>query len=317
MTLVTVEETVDGVGGEAEFALKRCRMFIHLLPSFLGNVRAGVLSILDRMLLRHSPALGGIPVSYSNEVCESATSAIAADFPQLHFFVRVNFVVFTPTVGCRLVGVVNKITVDHIGLLVHGTFNAAIGRDAIRDSYEFDAEQGAWSHKDYSKPTIGIGTRLGFIVQGLETTEKTLSIVGSMLPNDTGALAATPAAAAQVIPLVKPKPHKTKKTPKASSVKKPKKEPSKGAAKGPKAEGSKATKVAKAGKGAAATNGAVNKPSAVKPKAGKRKRADAPSTTPTKQGTTSATTPKAHKAAAATAQTPTPKKKKKRAKTSD
>ena len=46
--------------------------------------------------------------------------------PFLHLDCQAEAILFRPTLGSRLTGVVNKLGHDHVGCLVHHVFNAAI-----------------------------------------------------------------------------------------------------------------------------------------------------------------------------------------------
>lgn len=48
--------------------------------------------------------------------------------PNVYFKLVVDYIIFQPVVGSELVARVEKISKSHIGLLVHGWFNASITR---------------------------------------------------------------------------------------------------------------------------------------------------------------------------------------------
>lgn len=56
---------------------------------------------------------------------------IMDDRALVHIRIHVELTLFAPRPGTALTGVVNNVSVDHIGLLVHGIFNASVGRDCI------------------------------------------------------------------------------------------------------------------------------------------------------------------------------------------
>ena len=47
----------------------------------------------------------------------------------MHFNVSVELTLFEPKLGQVMVGIVNKVSPDHIGCLVNGFFNASIAKD--------------------------------------------------------------------------------------------------------------------------------------------------------------------------------------------
>ena len=60
--------------------------------------------------------------------------SILEEQPYLHFDCVVEFIVFQPRVGSQLVAVVNKICEDHLSLLIHGAFNAAVYSNKFGDN---------------------------------------------------------------------------------------------------------------------------------------------------------------------------------------
>lgn len=87
---------------------------------------------------------------------------------------------FEPRKGAMLVGTVNKVGSDHIGLLVEGTWNASIPRSNIPNQYEFDTELGCWCDKDFDHPHIDVGCAIPFVVTGTEVMGEVLSINGTL-----------------------------------------------------------------------------------------------------------------------------------------
>jgi len=93
-----------------------------------------------------------------------------------------------------LLGRVNKVGMDHIGLLVFGVFNATIPNESISSMYSRDMENDCWirSATDGSTVTIADGTLLSFTVNSVEIFHHDIaSILGSLLEVGTGPLDAT------------------------------------------------------------------------------------------------------------------------------
>lgn len=65
-------------------------------------------------------------IAFSNVKLLQHLGNIVNEEPYIHFDIEADFIVFRPTVGCKLLGVVNKVAKTHIGCLVHGCFNASI-----------------------------------------------------------------------------------------------------------------------------------------------------------------------------------------------
>ena len=60
-------------------------------------------------------------------------------------------------------GVVNRVTVDHLGMLVFGTFNASISAKLIRNRFRVD-ENSEWIDTKNSQHVFGIGQTVLFEV---------------------------------------------------------------------------------------------------------------------------------------------------------
>ena len=68
----------------------------------------------------------GIPIAFGKVKAKRSYGSIEEERPYLHFDCQIDFIVFQPTVGSQLEGVVNNIELDHASVLVHNTFNAPI-----------------------------------------------------------------------------------------------------------------------------------------------------------------------------------------------
>lgn len=101
-------------------------MQFSLPPRYIGRIREGVREVLNMDLRQYSKTLNGILVAYEKVKLKTKCAEIIGDQTFLPINVTANFIVFTPTVGCILKGVVNKLSMTHIGCLVHNYFNASI-----------------------------------------------------------------------------------------------------------------------------------------------------------------------------------------------
>jgi len=111
--------------------------------------------------------------------------------PHIHFTMSADVLLFCPKQRDKLLGRVNKVGMDHIGLLVFGVFNATIPNDSIPSMYSRDMENDCWirSAPDGSSVTITDGTLLTFTVNSVEIFHHDIaSIVGSLLEVGTGPL---------------------------------------------------------------------------------------------------------------------------------
>ncbi|PVG02499.1 hypothetical protein CPB86DRAFT_870349 [Serendipita vermifera] len=112
--------------------------------------------------------------------------------------------VWSPKVGSKLRGKINICSPDHIGLLVHQTFNASIPRHHI-PSHEWEFEYGAlendpeygwgatgdgeeeargrWVHKVSGEVIGSDGRPIEFTIIGLNISHSMLSLIGSIQPD--------------------------------------------------------------------------------------------------------------------------------------
>lgn len=73
--------------------------------------------------------------------------------------IKVDLTIFAPQVDSWLIGIVNKISPDHIGIIVYNLFNASI---ASSDLSKWSYNDKSWS---YQKKIIKKGTLLKFKVK--------------------------------------------------------------------------------------------------------------------------------------------------------
>lgn len=117
-------------------------------------------------LMRHSDILNGVPVNYEGFEIEQRAGSILEESPYIHFDVKVNVILFKPTIGSTLVGTVNKLGIDHVGCLVHNCFNASIAKSNFANGLLFDS--------------LDIGSEFTFKVIGTEAVNGVLAIIGEV-----------------------------------------------------------------------------------------------------------------------------------------
>ena len=139
---------------------------IGLHPRHLGRLKEGVKEELKNKLMKYSDVLEGVPVSYEGFQILQKSGSILEELPFIHFDVKVNFIVFKPMIGSSLVGVVNKIGVDHVGCLVHNCFNASISKSNFRNGLIYDS--------------LDIGSDFTFDVVETEAINGVLAITGEV-----------------------------------------------------------------------------------------------------------------------------------------
>ncbi|XP_067281193.1 DNA-directed RNA polymerase I subunit RPA43 [Pseudorasbora parva] len=107
------------------------RRHIALPPVYLRKKRIGIQEELNAELLKYSSSLNGVPLAYDNIKIIGQRGDINDDHGFIHFNIEASFVMFQPKKGSKLVGVINKMGVGHVGCLVHGCFNASVVKPSV------------------------------------------------------------------------------------------------------------------------------------------------------------------------------------------
>ncbi|KAG8746350.1 hypothetical protein FRC10_005339 [Ceratobasidium sp. 414] len=133
---VSSQRTLDDDASAAlvtGFKLVRARTNVSVPPRFAGDTRRGVEEILDNLVMRYVPSLRGVLLSHKNLTFAQKVAIIYAEGPFPTTIVEFDAGVWAPEVGMRI---------NHIGLLVHRTFNASIDRAHIPDNGEWEYVHG-------------------------------------------------------------------------------------------------------------------------------------------------------------------------------
>ncbi|KAJ3168062.1 hypothetical protein HDU87_001263 [Geranomyces variabilis] len=159
---------------------------IQLAPIFLSNPARGVRAHLSRFLMRHVDELDGVVLGYADVKAIGDVARVIDDSPFCHFVVRATCWVFRPVVGETIVGVVNKVSSDHVGLLVHGVFNASIPANKIpHERFSFDHTAEAWMQPGDGAASkdivLGVGAVVRFTISELTKANEMLTIGGSLI----------------------------------------------------------------------------------------------------------------------------------------
>eukprot|EP00090_Calanus_glacialis_P008489 TRINITY_DN16846_c0_g1_i1.p1 TRINITY_DN16846_c0_g1~~TRINITY_DN16846_c0_g1_i1.p1 ORF type:complete len:275 (-),score=109.52 TRINITY_DN16846_c0_g1_i1:70-852(-) len=133
---------------------------VHLAvsPSSLNNLKAGVQGQLAPNVNRYFPPLKAIMLGYDQLKLTSRTGALVYDSPQVHIDVQGMFFLFSPEIGGKIPGVVNKKSPGHLGCLVHDTFNVSLlageGEKEVKVGSQvmMEVTRVVWGHK--SMPII-------------------------------------------------------------------------------------------------------------------------------------------------------------------
>ncbi|XP_007260752.3 DNA-directed RNA polymerase I subunit RPA43 [Astyanax mexicanus] len=106
--------------------LESHRRHVVLPPAFIKRKKTGIQEELNSELLKYSSSLIGVPLAYDHIKIVGQYGDIFDDQGFIHLNIEASFVVFKPKKGDKLVGVINKMAVGHVGCLVHGCFNACV-----------------------------------------------------------------------------------------------------------------------------------------------------------------------------------------------
>jgi DNA-directed RNA polymerase I subunit RPA43 len=89
------------------------RVVVCLPPSFIGNLRNGIEESLNENLMRYREDINAVMISYSQIRLPQSSGMILEEEPYISFDVSVQAIVFRPTKGMQLAGVVNKVHFLH------------------------------------------------------------------------------------------------------------------------------------------------------------------------------------------------------------
>jgi DNA-directed RNA polymerase subunit E'/Rpb7 len=154
----------------SEFKAIKSKLQIRLAPCYLSKLEAGINEYLNCLVTKYIPELKGVVLSYSKIQILGKNSIQKTESPFLHFYINVVFTVFRPEKKSILVGVVNKVSPDHIGCLVYGLFNASIAADQFQSGtdtsgYTWDDNEHNWSaESDLGQLVITPGSIIKFSV---------------------------------------------------------------------------------------------------------------------------------------------------------
>lgn len=130
---------------------------------------------MAHLTIRFVPELNGVLIQYDSIKSVQKVSKILNESPFTSFYIRGNFTVFSPK--SLLVGSVNSLSKDRIGLLVFGVFNATISIDQLPPQAEWSETNEKWT---LGSKTVSLGTVIIFAVSELVYTNEILTIIGTM-----------------------------------------------------------------------------------------------------------------------------------------
>ncbi|KDN45192.1 hypothetical protein RSAG8_05107, partial [Rhizoctonia solani AG-8 WAC10335] len=150
--------------------------------------------------MRYVPSLRGVLLSHKDHKFASDVAIMYAEGPYPTTRVEFNAGVWAPEIGMRITGRISLHATDHIGLLVHRTFNASIDRAHIpgKGEWEYvhgpvandpeindeerqeDEESGRWINSQTGETLGGESGLVEFTVIGYTIANQMLSLHGSL-----------------------------------------------------------------------------------------------------------------------------------------
>eukprot|EP00056_Hartaetosiga_gracilis_P020273 m.18450 g.18450 ORF g.18450 m.18450 type:complete len:170 (-) comp8318_c0_seq1:51-560(-) len=149
---------------------------LKLYPSQLGDVKKGINENLKSKLMKYNTEYKGVPVGFSKIKLTSQRAVIHEDSPIIHAYAKVTFTIFRPKVGDVLEGEVNKVTVDHIGVVVLGRFNASVSRSDLPSGYTYREDLGAYVLDDVDSVNIKVGSKIKIVVKTIEASHGVINL---------------------------------------------------------------------------------------------------------------------------------------------
>ena len=128
------------------FSQSRISLKVALLPAESANPIDGIKQQLNKMLLKYSDELNGVPITFSDIQFPPGKEygRIIGERPWIHVDVATTMLVFTPSVGLTVRGRVNKISDNYMSLLLFGMFNANVSGDEMSEHYTYDHDENKW-----------------------------------------------------------------------------------------------------------------------------------------------------------------------------
>ena len=138
------------------FHYKKSQFLVSLLPSSLHNIKKALYKSMHSLLLKYSDGVHGVILSFDNIQIDAshsdahhAVGRILNEMPHIHYYITSNVLVFVPTLGMTLKGVVNESFPSHVGLLTLNYFNAMVDAEMLREcGYNYDYDSKEWKKKD-------------------------------------------------------------------------------------------------------------------------------------------------------------------------
>ncbi|CCH45295.1 DNA-directed RNA polymerase I subunit RPA43 [Wickerhamomyces ciferrii] len=198
-------------------------LYLSLAPIYSKTPLEGLKSQhLDNMIMKHFAPANGVVIGYDNlklsdehsynaggnnnedddeEETQFITAKLNAHSPFAFFWINVDLLVWRPSIGDVVEGLIYMQSPSHIGLLINDTFNASIKKNFIPENWEFipnqldefqdenqdDEENNSKSKKFQSlgqwndENNMPIDGKIKFTIRRIHTSGRVVSVEGSLI----------------------------------------------------------------------------------------------------------------------------------------
>jgi hypothetical protein len=163
------------------------------------SAKMGIEMALAQMILKYDQALGGVLVAFWNiKLADSAAIVLETDPAYVIVYCSATLLVFKFEVMDKLVGKVNKVGKDHLGMVVMDAFNVSVTQKNMGNKYVYSGLLNAWKTKDNqeagqkkrknndNQDVIKEGSYVAFQVESINDENGYFSVEGSISSTGTG-----------------------------------------------------------------------------------------------------------------------------------
>jgi DNA-directed RNA polymerase subunit E'/Rpb7 len=138
--------SVTQVSNDACFQQSEVTLKVAILPVHSAQPIDAVKQQLNNLLFKYSETLDGVPLSFSDLKFPKGKeyARIMTDQFWLHVDVCTKLLMFRPVVGSIVNGKINKISDNHISILIFALFNASISEQELRKKFTYNASLLSW-----------------------------------------------------------------------------------------------------------------------------------------------------------------------------
>jgi DNA-directed RNA polymerase I subunit RPA43 len=119
---------------KGHFIIQDMKILVHIPPIYSTDISKCIDRYFYQILLKYDSRYNGVPLCYTNASILSNDSVIINDNPFLHITIKLKMLLFRPNIGQLIAGIVNRVSSNHIGLIVYGLFNAVIPTNIETDN---------------------------------------------------------------------------------------------------------------------------------------------------------------------------------------